>query len=124
MYEEFYTDKYKIISYLHSAPEVYETDMNNLVKTLEEDAYLTYVTQVEENILTEYVSTSGERFGVLLNQELEKLAVLPGLCDVWDDMLLFDNGMGIVRQCRFYSQQELFTLAEKYIQKEKGGDAK
>lgn len=124
LYEEFYTDKYKIISNLHSAPEVYETDTDNFIKTLEEDAYLTYVTQVGENILTEYISTSGERFGVLLNQELEKLAVLPGLCDVWDGMLLFDNGMGIVRQCRFYSPQELLALAEKYTQKEKGGDTK
>ena len=124
LYEEFYTEKYRIVSHLHSAPEVYEKDTGHLVTTLEEDAYLTYVTQVGEEILTEYISTSGERFGVLLNQDMEKLAVLPGLCDVWDNMLLFDNGTGIVRQGRFYSSRELMALGETYIQNEKGGDAK
>lgn len=124
LYEEFDTEKYRIVSDLHSAPEVYEKDTERLVTTLEEDAYLTYVTQVGEDILTEYISTSGERFGVLLNQDMEKLAVLPGLCDVWENMLLFDNGTGIVRQGRFYSSRELIALGETYIQKEKGGEVK
>ena len=87
--------------------------------TLEEDGYLTYVTQVGENILTEYISTSGMRYGVMLNDNLEKIAVLPDLCDVWEDILLFDNGTGIVRHSRLYSSQELMNLGEQYLENAK-----
>ena len=117
--EEFYTDKYKIVSELHTAPKVFELGKETAVVTLEEDGYLTYVTQVGENILTEYISTSGMRYGVMLNNNLEKIAVLPDLCDVWEDILLFDNGTGIVRHSRLYSSQELMNLGEQYLENAK-----
>lgn len=116
LYEEFLTDSYRVVSNLHSAPEVYERETGELVAILEEDAYLTYVSQVGVNILTEYISTSGERFGVLLNHDLEKTAVLPGLCDFWEDMLIFEDKTGILRHSRLYSPQELMTLGETYIE--------
>ena len=90
-----------------------------MVAVLEEDAYLTYVTQIGKNILTEYISTSGERYGVLLNHNLEKTAVLPGVCDFWEDMLIFDDKIGILRHSRLYSPQELMNLGETYIENAK-----
>ena len=84
---------------------------------LEEDSYLTYVTETGNYIITEYVSAAGERYGILLNKKLEKLADLPGLCDVVGDMAIFDYGTGNLRQCRLYSLQELVILGETYAEK-------
>jgi hypothetical protein len=114
LYEEFVTDDYRITSSLHAAPEVYELTSGKLVGRLEEDAYLTYVTQVGEYLITEYINTEGERYGFLLDEKLQKLAYLPDLCDVIDDTLVFDYESGNLRQCRLYSLQELTTLGENY----------
>lgn len=114
LYEEFLTDKYRITSPLHEAPAAYDRESGELVKTLEQDAYLTYVTQAGEYILTEYVSSQGERFGLLLDENCETLARLPGLCDVIGETLVFDYPTGNLRQCRIYSLQELLALAESY----------
>ena len=117
--EEFYTDHYRIVSTLHGAPEVYDQKTNKKIAELEEDAYLTYVTQAGEYIITEYVSAAGERYGLLLDDTLETLAYLPMLCDIVDGMLVFDYGSGDLRQCRLYSLQELTALGESYLQQTK-----
>lgn len=115
MYEEFFTDKLKITSPLHGTPAAYDRESGALVRELEADAYLTYVTQVDEYVITQYVSTQGERYGLLLNADCETLAKLPGLCDVLEDgTLVFDDDRGNLRQCRIYSTQELIALGEKY----------
>lgn len=114
LYEEFFVDEYRIVSSLHSAPEVYRKDSDKLITTLEQDAYLTYVTQVGEYIITEYISTAGERYGILLDGEFEKLAYLPNLCDVMGETLVFDYQSGNLRQSRLYTLQELKTLGESY----------
>lgn len=114
MYEEFFTDNLKITSPLHGTPAAYNRESGDLVRELEEDAYLTYVTQVDEYIITQYVSTQGERYGLLLNGDCETLAKLPGLCDILEDgTLVFDDDRGNLRQCRIYSTQELIALGEK-----------
>lgn len=110
--EEFYTDQYRIVSSLHDAPEVYDLKSDKLAAVLEEDSYLTYVTQVNEYILTEYVSAAGERYGLLLNSDLQILAYLPNLCDVTEEGFVFDDGAGNLRQSRLYSLQELIAIAE------------
>lgn len=116
LYEEFYTDKYRIASPLHTAPEVYAVGSDKLLTTLEEEAYLTYVTQTGEYIITEYISSEGERYGILLDDKLQQLARLPNLCDVYgDDTLIFDYDAGILRQCRLYSLQELMALGEAFV---------
>lgn len=112
LYEEFYTERYRIESSLHEPPRVYDLKTGKLVKELEREAYLTYVTQAGENIITEYISTSGERYGILLNRELEVLAYLPKLCDFVDGKAVFDYDTGDLRQCRLYSIQELIALGE------------
>lgn len=114
LYEEFYTDTYRITSSLHDAPQVYDIETDRLVAVLEEDDYLTYVTQMGEYIVTEYISTTGERYGLLLDEKLRKLAYLPGLCDVADENFIFDYESGNLRQCRLYSLQELIALGETY----------
>lgn len=112
LFEEFYTEKYRIASKLHAAPEVYDIASDKLVATLEEDAYLTYVTQVGKHMITEYISAAGERYGLLLNENFQVLAYLPGLCDVTDGRAVFDYGSGNLRQCRLYSLEELIALGE------------
>lgn len=115
LFEEFYTTKYRITSPLHSAPQVYDLESGRLVAELEKDDYLTYVTQTGDYLITEYIRTTGERYGLLLDGKLQKLAYLPGLCDVSEDMLVFDYGSGNLRQCRLYSLQELVALGETYL---------
>lgn len=114
LYEEFFTDQYKITSPLHGAPEVYDLKSGKVVKTLAEEDYLTYVTQTGKYIIAEYMGTTGGRYGVLLDENLQELAKLPGLCDVVEDMLIFDFKSGNLRQCRLYSLQELIALGESY----------
>lgn len=115
LYEEFYTKRYRIASTLHGAPEVYDIESGRLLAVLEKDSYLTYVTEVGEYLVTEYISAAGERYGLLLDGELETLACLPNLCDIVDDTFIFDDQSGNLRQCRLYSLQELVALGEAYI---------
>lgn len=112
LYEEFFTDCYRIESSLHVPPKVYALKSGKFVGMLEEEAYLTYVTQMGKYLITEYVSAEGERYGLLLNERLETLAYLPDLCDISGEMLIFDDKAGNLRQSRLYSVQELIALGE------------
>ena len=114
LYEEFYTDQYRIVSSLHEAPVVYDLESGKQAAVLEEDSYLTYVTQLDGYLLTEYVSASGERYGLLLDQNFGTVAYLPDLCDVTEDGFVFDDGAGNLRQCKRYSLQELVGMAEGF----------
>lgn len=116
LYEEFVTDYYRVASSLHEAPVVYDVVTGKQLAVLEEDGYLTYVSQAGDYLITEYIAASGERYGLLLDEHMEKLAYLPRLCDVADDMLVFDCGSGNLRQCCLYSLQELIALGEAYIE--------
>lgn len=118
LYEEFFTDKYRFASSLHTAPEAYDKDSGKLVATLEKDSYLTYVTQAGDYIITEYISSEGERYGILLNDKLEKLAYLPGLCDVAGDRLIFDYRSGNLRQSKIYSLEELVGIGKDMVEKD------
>ena len=114
--EEFSTEKYRFVSELHSAPKVYDKQSGKFVKELEKDDFLAYVTEVGEYILTEYVRADGERYGLLLDQNLEILADLPDLCDIsiLDKALYFDYKNGEIRKCHLYSIQELVELGKNY----------
>lgn len=118
LYEEFYVGDYRIASNLHSAPVVYDAKSGRELAVLEMDGYLTYVTQTGEYLIMEYIDTSGERYGLLLNQKFETLAYLRGLCDVAEEMLVFDDGSGTLRQSRLYSLSELVALGEAYLSRE------
>lgn len=109
--EEFLTDNLRIVSAVHQAPVIYDRESGEQIKTLEEDAYLTYVTQAGEYVITEYISARGERYGLLLNEDLETLAYLPDLCDVVGETLIFDDPSGALRQSPIYSRQALLDLS-------------
>lgn len=112
--EEFFTDRYRITSSLHGTPQVYDRQKGKKVAELEKDSYLTYVTQIGEWILTEYISASGERYGLLLDEKLQTLARLPGLCDYAEGMFIFDYASGNLRQCPLYSLEELVAMGNTY----------
>lgn len=119
LYEEFYTEKYKITSTLHGAPQIYSIKSGKQIGTLETEDFLTYVSQFGEFLITEYISTSGQRYGLVLDEKLQTVATLQGLCDLSGEMLVFDYGDGILRQCRLYTLEELIALGETYIDTEK-----
>ena len=114
LYEEFIVGRYRVVSSLHEAPVVYDSETGRQLAVLKENGYLTYVSQVGDYLITEYIATSGERYGLLLDGRLEKLAYLPGLCDTTEDKLIFDCGSGNLRQSRLYSIQDLVGLGEAY----------
>ncbi len=111
LYEEFLTDHWKITSPLHGVPAVYDRETGELVRELEKDAYLTYVTQVGDNVITEYTTAQGERYGLLLNDQCEIIAYLPNLCDVLDGTLVFDTPSGSLRTSRIFTLGELSAMA-------------
>lgn len=109
--EEYFTDAYKIVAPLHGTPTVYDRESGELVRELEKDAYLTYVTEVGDYIVTQYAATDGSYYGILLNGKCEVLAELPYLCDVVGEDLYFDYPTGSVRKTHIYNMEELLTLA-------------
>lgn len=110
--ETFETSRWRIESSPHGAPRVYDKETGQLERELEQDSYLTYVTEVEDYLVTQYLSANGEYYGLLLNQDFETLAYLPDLCDVANGTLVFDDNLGNLRQSRIYSPQELLDLAD------------
>ncbi len=115
LYEEFDTDAYKITSNLHEAPQVYDRKTGKWLRSLEKEDYLTYVTQEGDYIITEYMNTEGERYGLLLNPNLETLAYLPGMCDISDHHIIFDYGAGDLRQSEIYELSDLVEMAQMVL---------
>lgn len=110
--EVFYTSRYRIEAPVHGAPTVYEIESGKAVKELEADAYLTYITEVGDYIIAQYATADSDFYGVLMNQKCEKLAVLPRLCDVEGETLIFDYQTGKLRKTRIYKLNELLETAQ------------
>ena len=106
--ESFDVDGYHIVSRLHEAPEVQDSNGNH-VTDLESDGALTYVTPFQDMIVTEYLSEDGKRYGYLLNGSFEKLAYLPDLCDITDDGFVFDED-GSLRFQKYLDLEDLKAL--------------
>lgn len=114
LYEEFKVGNYIVTSQLHEAPRVVNATTGETITELESDGYLTYVTAVGDGVITEYVTTDGTRYGLLLNEEWEPVADLPCLCDILpDETLVFDNVRGTLRQSKIYTLDELRELARQ-----------
>ncbi len=111
--EQFETTRWLMKAPLHEAPTVYDKKTGQAVKTLEQDSYLTYVTEVGDYLVTQYLSGQGKPYGLLLNQDCETLAYLPDLCDVIDQALIFDDGIGNVRKTRIYKMDELMKEVQE-----------
>lgn len=111
--EEFTTDTLRVESPLHGTPTVYDKKSGKALYLLESDDYLTYVTQVGDQLLTEYIAAQGKRYGLLLDSSGSVIADIPELCDILPDgTLAFDDMGGNLRQSRIYSMQELLALAK------------
>ncbi len=112
--EEFVTERYRIDAPLHGTPTVYDKTTGAVLGELQSDDYLAYVTDVDGGVITEYVTSQGQRYALLLNERLEPLAKLPNLCDILPDgTLVFDDMRGNLRESHMYSARELTALAEK-----------
>jgi len=110
--EAFFTDTAAVISPTHGTPAAYSLKNCKKIADLEKDAYLTYITQMDGYIVSQYISTDGDHFGVLLNAAFQPVASLPRLCDISGDNLVFDYPQGVLRQSRVYSLDELLGLAK------------
>lgn len=113
LYEDFLTDHLRIERPLHGTPAAYDRETGELVRELEPEDRITYATQAGDYVIIEYLSAqTGERYGLLMDENLDTLARLPGLCDILDDgRLIFDDMKGNLRQSRIYSAQELMNLS-------------
>jgi len=115
LYEEFYTDTLRIESPLHGSPSVFDIESDKLICELKEDGYLTYITQVGNYIIAQYVTVDNYYYGVLMNDKCETLAILPHLTDVYNEELYFDYSSGNVRKSNIYCLDELKNLAQKEL---------
>ena len=75
--EAFFTKTAVIISPMHGIPAVYSLKNGQKIVDLEKDAYLTYITEMGDYIVSQYLSAAGEHFGVLLNSAFQPIASLP-----------------------------------------------
>ncbi len=122
LYEEFITENYKIESPLHGEPKIYDLKSGELIKELSEDGYLTYATQVNNQLILQFLSVDNQQYGVILNERCEKIANLPCLCDVYNDELYFDYPTGNMRKSRIYNINEIKNIAQKSLQEENGNE--
>ncbi len=109
----FNTSMYYIESPLHGNPVVYSNNDKKVVKELVNEGYLTYVTEVGDKIVLQYITTDNFFYGLLLNEQLEVVAYMPYLCDVVDGELIFDVPTGKVRKSQIYQIDELVQMAQK-----------
>ena len=115
LYEEFYTEHYRIESPLHGAPTVYETEMDQKVCELNEEGYLTYITEAGNYIIAQYITVDDYFYGVLMNERCEALAYLPYLSDVISGELYFDYPSGKIRKSQIYSIDEEIEMAREVL---------
>lgn len=111
--EEFYTDDFRVEAPLHGTPQIYDREMGKKIGQLEEEAYLTYVTQTEDCLIVQYITADGICYGILLNKDCRPVAYLPYLSDIKDGRLYFDYPSGNLRKSDIYDLDSLVRLAEE-----------
>lgn len=112
--EQFETEKYIINAPLHGAPEVINKTTGKKIAELRADDYLTYITETDGYIIAQYIRTDGYFYGVLMNQDLGEIAILPRLCDISDGRLIYDFPNGNLKTSPIYSLNELKEMAKNY----------
>ena len=120
--EVFETDHLRIESPLHGTPAVYDKKTGRLICELEEDAYLTYITETGDYIVAQYVTTDNQFYGYLMDENCQVLAYLPNVCDVLEDKLLFDYPSGSIREAKIYELDELLQTARSRLEEEKSNE--
>ena len=110
--EAFFTETAVVISPMHGAPAAYNLKNGEKINDLEQDAYLTYITPLDEYIVSQYISIPGNgKYGILMDGNFEAIALLPNLCDISEGQLIFDYPQGYLRQSQVYSVERLSELA-------------
>ena len=112
--EEFETQNYIIDAPLHGTPVVYDKTSGKKIAELNSEDYLTYITEINDHIVAQYISSTGEFYGILMNNKCEALAKLPYLCDVSGDYLVFDYPSGNIKVSPIYKLDELKEMARNY----------
>lgn len=115
LYEEFQVHGLRIESPLHGAPIAYDEKTGKQVAVLSEEDYLTYVVPAGEFFVAQFTTADGYRYGRLLNKKCEVLAELPYLCDVINNVLIFDYPTGDLRQSHIYDTEQLIMAAQKVL---------
>lgn len=112
--DRFETEKYIITAPLHGAPEVTDSATGKKITELRADDYLTYITETGGYIVAQYIRTDGYFYGVLMNGNCEEIAVLPYLCDIISEKLIFDFPSGSIKESPIYGLDELKEMAKNY----------
>lgn len=112
--EEFETDNYIIKAPLHGIPIVYDKVSGEKIAELNSEDYLTYITEIDNYIVAQYISADGKFYGVLMNKSCEPVAQIPYLCDVSGNSLVYDFPSGNIKISPIYKLEELKIKAENY----------
>jgi WD40 repeat protein len=111
--EALFAGSVVVVSPLHGTPVVYSLSSRKKIKELQADAYLTYVTAIDKYLITEYITSDGERYGVLLDtDDYAPIANLPLLTDIVNGQLIFDYREGTLRKTHIYTINELVNLSK------------
>jgi hypothetical protein len=104
-----------IMAQRHGAPTVYDMKTGARIKTLRKDAYMTGASDLGGNVVTEYVSASGERYALLLNDSFDAVAEFPGFSGVMDGDVLLDGKSGKLKRVAVQTARELLAQARRAL---------
>ena len=105
--QTFETESFLIEAPLHGDTTIKEKKTGKELSRIDEEAYVTYATEIGDGIVLQYVTTDGEFYGLELDRSGQLIARLPGLRDVKDQTFLFDYGNGSVYQSKALGLEEL-----------------
>jgi hypothetical protein len=113
--EVYFTGGYVFVSPMHGDAAVYTSD-GAFVRVLDENGFLAETEELGEYIAAGYVSSSSERYTLLLDPPaMETAAYLPGfLGEMSDGTLILDSG-GSLRAVRLRSARELIATAREWL---------
>ena len=110
---EFATEDYFVRSGTNGKTSIYDKDGKKLIGSIQEDSYVTNVSQINKYLIIEYLNIAGGKYGVLLDSDCNILSYLPNLCDYHPDgTLFFDDNQGHLRKSRIFMLNELAELGQ------------
>jgi hypothetical protein len=113
--EAYFTGEFVFISPAHGNAAAYTLD-GVFVRTLDENGYLAETEELGEYIAAGYVSSSSERYTLLLDAEtLETAAHLPGFWGEMNDGTLILDGGGSLRATELRDVRELMAVARERL---------
>ena len=107
------TDSFTIDVPLHGKTTVFDKKTGKQLAQIEEEAYVTYATEIEEGIVLQYVTTDAVYYGILLDRSGRPIARLPGLRDIKDHTFLFDYGNGAIYQTGVLGLNDLLDILDR-----------